>query len=54
MIQSNSCIIKNISINKVGNKYLDEPLLLSKGNVKIDDVLENILTKYFISPFNFI
>lgn len=54
MIQCNNSSIKAITLHKVGNKYLDEPLVLSKDYIKIDDLLENILAKYFLSSFQFI
>jgi hypothetical protein len=51
MIQCSSSCIKEIVLHSVGNKGLDEVLKLSKQTLKIDDILTNILAKYFISSF---
>ena len=45
--------IKNIALHKVGNKYNDEPLVLSKTFIETDDLTKEILSKYFLSRFNF-
>lgn len=40
------------TIHKVGNKLLDEHLSLSEHSLKIDDeVLDNLLMNYFLTPF---
>ena len=52
MIQFNNTEIKNIALHKVGNKYKDEPLVLSKGFIETDDLTKGILSKYFLSRFN--
>jgi hypothetical protein len=51
MIQCSSSCIKEIVLHSVGNKGLDEFLKLSKRTLNIDDLLANILAKYFISSF---
>lgn len=53
MIHFNNTDIKNIALHKVGNKYKDEPLVLSKTFIKTDDLTKEILSKYFLSRFNF-
>lgn len=52
MIQFNNTEIKNIALHKVGNKYKDEPLVLSKGFIETDDLTKGILSKCFLSRFN--
>lgn len=53
MIHLNNSDIKNIALHKVGNKYKDEPLVLSKNFIETDDLTKEILSKYFLSRFNF-
>ncbi len=53
MIHFNNTDIKNIALHKVGNKYNDEPLVLSKTFIETDDLTKEILSKYFLSRFNF-
>ena len=53
MIQSNNAEIHSIGLHKVGNKYLDEPLVLSTELLNLDDYIKNILSNYFLSKFNF-
>jgi len=44
--------ILRLSIHKVGNKLLDEPLSLSELSLKTDDeVLNDLLMNYFLRPF---
>lgn len=49
-IESN---IKKISIHFVGNKFSNEGIKLSDDNFILSTEIENILFKYFITPFNF-
>ena len=51
MIQCGSSCLKEIILHSVGNKGIDDPLKLSKKTLKTDDLLANILARYFISPF---
>lgn len=44
-------MIKNILIHKVGNKQNEEPLILSKKQLPLDDLLENSFSQYFLSSF---
>ena len=53
MIQFNNTNIKTIALHKVGNKYKDEPLILSKKFIELDDLTGEILSRYFLSKFNF-
>lgn len=44
--------ISSLSIHKVGNSQLDEPLTLSKGPLQLDDdLLGSLLMQYFLQPF---
>lgn len=52
MIQFNNTSIKFIALHKVGNKYKDEPLILSKNFIRLDDVTKEILSRYFLSKFS--
>ena len=54
MIQFNNAEIQAIALHKVGNKYIDEPLVLSKNLVDTDDLTKEILSRYFLSKFNFV
>ena len=47
MIQFNNTNIKTIALHKVGNKYKDEPLILSKKFIELDDLTGEILSRYF-------
>lgn len=41
-----------LSIHKVGNKLLDDPIVLSENSLQIDnEVLAGLLMKYLLSPF---
>ncbi|MFT4153790.1 nucleoid-associated protein [Parafilimonas sp.] len=44
-------MIQSFSIHRVGNKSADEPMRLSKQEVKLNDELQNILSQYFLSSF---
>ena len=44
--------LQQISIHKVGNKQLDEPLMLSEQPLPMEDeVLADLLMQYFLQPF---
>lgn len=43
--------IQEIILHKVGNKHHEEPLFISPIPLQIDEVLEDILPDYFLSPF---
>jgi hypothetical protein len=52
MIFSTEASIAKLSIHQVGNKLLNEPLLLSDDLFVTDDeVLDSLLLRYFITPF---
>lgn len=51
MIQCDGSCVNNIILHKVGNKGIDEGIKFSKSTLKVDELLTNILAKYFISPF---
>lgn len=53
MIQFNNTDIRSIALHKVGNKYKDEPLVLSKKFIETDDLTKEILSRYFLSRFSF-
>lgn len=43
--------IQEIILHKVGNKQNEEPLLISETPLQINEVLEDLLPDYFLSPF---
>lgn len=52
MITNSTAILSELSIHQVGNKLLDEHLILSDHSSKIDDeVLDSLLMNYFLKPF---
>ena len=51
MIVTEQVRLHNIAIHKAGNKQRDEPLHLSKSELKLDDAVKDLLLKYFLSPF---
>ena len=51
MINSEFAKIEAIVLHKTGNKLNEEGIKFSKEPVKINDLLEEILLKYFFSPF---
>lgn len=53
MIQFNNIEIQAIALHKVGNKYLEEPLVLSRNFINTDDLTKTLLSRYFLSKFNF-
>lgn len=53
MIQFNNTNIKTIALHKVGNKYKDEPLILSKKFIELDDLTGEILSRYFFIQIQF-
>ena len=52
MILSDSSQIQQLCINKVGNKYNDDGVYMSKSLINIDDGnIDKVLIKYFLSSF---
>ena len=52
MITFFEAALQQISIHKVGNKQLDEPLMLSEQPLPMEDeVLAGLLMQYFLQPF---
>ena len=51
MISPEIASIDKIVIHKVGNKSADEGVKLSKNALAIDDTINQLLRKYFFSPF---
>ena len=52
MISSFEATLSQLSIHKLGNSLLDEPLILSERTLPIEDeVLSSLLLQYFLSPF---
>nr|WP_316615674.1 nucleoid-associated protein [uncultured Alistipes sp.] len=51
MIYAENDAIENLIIHKVGNKILDENLVLSKQLVKVDSLIAELLIRYFLTPF---
>jgi hypothetical protein len=52
MVDFGSARLRKLIIHKVGNKLLEESVLLSDELTNIDDqLLQDVLTSYFLSPF---
>ncbi|RYG33075.1 MAG: hypothetical protein EOO01_33575 [Chitinophagaceae bacterium] len=52
MISFSDAYIKTISVHRVGNKMLDEYFALSAAPMEPkDELLKQLLTQYFLSPF---
>jgi hypothetical protein len=51
MISSELAIIDRLVLHKVGNKTADEGVQFSKMALQIDDNINQLLIKYFFSPF---
>ncbi len=52
MITFFEAVLQQLSIHKVGNKQLDQPLALSEQPLQQEDeVLGNLLMQYFLQPF---
>lgn len=51
MIDFKQTVISQMAIHKVGNKNLDEGVLLSDSTYELDDDLKDILYDYFLTPF---
>jgi hypothetical protein len=51
MISSELANIDKLVLHKVGNKASDEGIRLSKDSLKIDETINQLLLKYFFSPF---
>jgi hypothetical protein len=52
MVFFSNATLSHLSIHKTGNKQLDEPLVLSKQPLVVeDDVLSDLLMQYFVAPF---
>ncbi len=53
MLYKEYIVIKAIGLHKVGNKYNDEELIISKSLLEFDDNINKILFNYFLLPFKF-
>lgn len=52
MVTSFEAVLQQVSIHKLGNKNLDEPLTLSEQSLTLnDEVLAGLLKQYFLQPF---
>ena len=51
MLVTSEVKLENIILHKVGNKSRDEDIRFSKGALKLDDFVKELLLKYFLSPF---
>jgi hypothetical protein len=47
----NEALIDSLVLHVVGNRMNDEPLILSKSPVNIDDEIASVLSSFFITPF---
>ena len=51
MINFDNVILTDCIVHKVGNRYLDETLIISKDEIQITEELELQLINYFLKPF---
>ena len=52
MITFFEAALQQISVHRIGNKQLDEPLVLSERPLQLnDEILSNLLMQYFLQPF---
>jgi hypothetical protein len=51
MLLFSETIIDQLVVHKVGSKYNEENIRLSKDILKTDDDIKELLTKYFLTPF---
>ena len=51
MLVTSEVQLESIILHKVGNKSREEGLKLSKGELKLDGFVKELLLKYFLSPF---
>ncbi|MBK0402117.1 nucleoid-associated protein [Adhaeribacter sp. BT258] len=51
MLVTSEVQLESIILHKVGNKSREEGLKLSKGELKLDGFVKELLMKYFLSPF---
>lgn len=51
MLLFSETIIDQLAVHKVGSKYNEENIRFSKGTLKINDEIKELLTKYFLTPF---
>ncbi len=51
MIQLSQSTMSSVAVHAIGNKGNDEPLVISKGLLKIDENVQILLTDYFLTPF---
>ncbi len=51
MLLFSDTVIDNLVLHKVGSKYNDENIRLSKDTLKIDDQIKELLATYFLTPF---
>ena len=52
MLDFKGAAIEKIIVHKVGNRYQDEELLISKREINLaDELLLDLLKKYFLKPF---
>lgn len=51
MIYSEISSLRNTTLHFVGNKSVDDGVVLSQSNLVIDDEIKNLLVNYFLAPF---
>jgi hypothetical protein len=51
MLVTSEVTLENIILHKVGNKSRDEDIRFSKSELKLDNLIKELLLKYFLSPF---
>ena len=51
MIYSEISSLRNSILHFVGNKYIDDGVVLSKSNLVVDDKIKNLLSNYFLAFF---
>ncbi len=51
MLYFSDVVIDQLTVHKVGSKYNEENIRLSKETLKLDNEIKELLAKYFLTPF---
>ena len=51
MIKWENTSMRHIALHQVGNKLLNEGVVLSKELLRVNSVIQDLLMRYFIAPF---
>jgi hypothetical protein len=51
MLDFNAVSLENVVVHQVGNKIQEEKLVLSAGDLRVDEMIKELLLKFFTAPF---